>query len=274
MAGRIEAALRYSQDGRSIVAGGCHGLPHDFETTLFGAYIAIGQPARAADFCRARLRDSGPSIFTRIGMVFALAMAGVSEEAMAATDGLIGAAESTANPLILSYALHAYGFALRDADPDRALNALRRGLAVAQDSGNRANETHIASMLCQLESRNGNPLAALDYFAMSISHYFDSGNPTLYAPLASLVTCLDRLGRYQPAAIIGGFACGSPMAGPTISELDTVIAHLRKVLGSESYGRLVRRGEAMTTAATVAYAMDQIDQARAELTVVSGSEGI
>jgi hypothetical protein len=39
----------------------------------------------------------------------------------------------------LSYALLAFGMAFRDADPARALDALCRGLVIAQDSGNRAN---------------------------------------------------------------------------------------------------------------------------------------
>ena len=59
-----------------------------------------------------------------------------------AADGLIEAAEATGNPYVLSFALCAYGFAFRDADPVRALDALRRGLVIAQDSGNRANESH------------------------------------------------------------------------------------------------------------------------------------
>ncbi len=47
------------------------------------------------------------------------------------------------------------------------------------------------------------------------------------------------------------------------------IAHLREVLGDASYESLARKGEGMTTAAALAYAYDQIDQARAELNAVS-----
>jgi hypothetical protein len=42
---------------------------------------------------------------------------------------------------------------------------------------------------------------------------------------------------------------------------------LREVLGDETYQSLARRGETMTTAEIVAYAYDQIDQARTELNV-------
>jgi hypothetical protein len=52
-------------------------------------------------------------------------------------------------------------------------------------------------------------------------------------------------------------------------ELNTAIAHLRHVLGDQTYESLARKGETMTTAAMVTYAYDQIDQARAELNAVS-----
>ena len=45
--------------------------------------------------------------------------------------GLVEAAEATDNPHALSFALLAHGFAFRDADPDRAREALRRGLVIA-----------------------------------------------------------------------------------------------------------------------------------------------
>ncbi len=47
---------------------------------------------------------------------------------MAAATGLIDAAEATRNPYAFSFALLAYGFAFRDADPDRALEAIAPGL--------------------------------------------------------------------------------------------------------------------------------------------------
>jgi hypothetical protein len=44
-----------------------------------------------------------------------------------------------------------------------------------------------------------------------------------------------------------------------------VVAHLRDVLGDQTYESLARKGETMTTAAMVTYAYNQIDQARTEL---------
>ncbi|MGO9030444.1 hypothetical protein [Mycobacterium sp.] len=48
-----------------------------------------------------------------------------------------------------------------------------------------------------------------------------------------------------------------------------MIAHLREVLGDQTYESLARRDKTMTTAAMATYAYDQIDQARAELNAVS-----
>ena len=69
-------------------------------------------------------------------------------------------------------------------------------------------------------------------------------------------------------AAIAGFA-PNPMTAVAMPELGTAITHLRDVLGDKTYDSLARNGETMTTAAMVTYALDQIDQARAELSAVS-----
>jgi hypothetical protein len=84
----------------------------------------------------------------------------------------------------------------------------------------------------------------------------------------SLGALFDRLGRYEPAATIAGFAL-SPLAVTGVPEITTAITHLRDVLGEATYESLALKGETMTTAAMVTYAYDQIDQARAELNAVS-----
>ena len=185
---------------------------------------------------------------------------------MAAADGLIDAAEATGNPQVLSWALLAYGYAFRDADPDLTLEASRRGLVIAQDSGNRFNETTLAYLLASLEAEHGDRMAALDSFTVAIHNFHESGNTYMIsAPLAHLVVFLDRLGRYESAATIGGFAAVNPMTAAGVPELGTAITHLRDVLGDQTYESLARKGETMTTPEVVTYAYDQIDQARTEL---------
>jgi hypothetical protein len=135
---------------------------------------------------------------------------------------------------------------------------------IAHDSGNRANETHLAVGLSRLEAESGDPLAAFDYITVAIRHYHGSGTANIVSPLAILAAFLDRLGRDEPAATIAGFAI-SPITAAAFPEINTAITHLRDVLGDRTYESLARKGDTMTTAAMATYAYDQIDQARTEL---------
>ncbi len=270
MAGRIEAAVRYSEAGQMLLGSGLNEPFSGFETIPFGVYLAIGRPERAVELGRAELasgRDT--NALTRASLGLALMLAGCSDEAMAAATGLIDAAEATNNPFVLSYALFTYGITYRHTDPVRALEAVRRGMAIAQASGNRANETHLATNLARLEAEHGDPLAALDNVTLAIRNYHDSGSTAMSrTALTVLAAVLGRLGYHEAAAIIGGFAI-SPLATLSFPEINTVVARLRDVLGDQTYESLAQSGAAMTTSAMVTYAYDQIDQARAELNAVS-----
>jgi predicted ATPase len=266
MSGRIEAAVGYSDAGQ-IVCGRSHeALPHGTEAWLGFVYLAIGQPERLAELCRAQLarrRDTHVNI--RAWLVAALSWAGSGGEAMDCADGLIEAAEATGNPSMLAFALFAYGVAFRDADPVGALNALGRGLVIAQDSGNRAPALALAHFLARLEAEHGDTASAVDHITLAIRNYHNSGNTTVIrGSLATLAALFDRLGRYEPAATIAGFAL-SPLSAAAFPEITTAITHLRDVLGDTTYESLARKGETMTTAAMATYAYDQIDQARTEL---------
>jgi predicted ATPase/class 3 adenylate cyclase len=264
--GRIEAAVGYADAAQVVIASGRYEVPFGDEGVLGAAYAVIGQPERWVEFCRAQLaRGRDTHTFTGAALVGALMVAGAGEEAQAAANGLIDAAEATHNPCALSLALNAYGFAYRDADPVRALKALRRGLVIARDSGNRYGETLLAALLSSLEAEHGDPLAALDYITLAVRTYHDAGTTTgVRGALSILAVVFDRLGRYEPAATIAGFAL-SPLSSAAFPEINTAITHLRDVLGDQTYESLARKGETMTTAAMVTYAYDQIDQARAEL---------
>ena len=128
------------------------------EGLLGNPYVYVGQAERAVQWYREQIetgRDTHSQ--TRAALVMALMMTGRAEEAMVATDGLIDAAEATGNAFVFSLALLAYGFVFRNADPDRALPALRRGMVIAHDSGNRFNESHLAAILASIEAAQGDP---------------------------------------------------------------------------------------------------------------------
>jgi predicted ATPase len=268
--GRIEEAVGYADAGQTVIANGHYEVPFGLEGALGVTYVARGQPQRAVEWCRARLACGRDTLtLTRTWLVAGLAHVGAGEEARAAADGLIDAAEATHNPYALAYAFRAYGVAFGDADPVRALEALRRGLVIAQDSGNRLVESQLATALSRIEAEHGDPLAALDHITLAIRHYHDSGNVGLIRnPLATLAVFLDCLRRLEPAATIAGFAF-DPHTASVVPQLSTAITHLRDVLGDQTYESLARKGETMTTAAVVTYSYDQIDQARTELNAVS-----
>jgi len=263
--GRIEEAVGYADAGQTVIDSGGE-VPFGIEGRLGFVYAAIGQPERWVEWCRAQLaRGRDTHALTRTQLVVALTTAGAGEEARDAAIGLIEAAEATHNPYALSLALFGYGSAFSDADPVRALEALRRGLVIAQDSGNRYVEANLETALSPLEAEHGGPPAALDHITLAIRNFYDSGNVGLIRnALATLAVLLDRLGRFEPAATIAGFAF-SPLTASASPQLSTVIAHLHNVLGDQSYASFARQGETMTTAEMVTYAYDQIDQARAEL---------
>ncbi len=272
--GRIEEAVRYANTGQLVIASGHDEVPLGIEAVLGIAYAFIGQPERSVEWCRAQLaRGHDTHATSRATLTIALTLAGRGEEARAAANGLIDAAEATRNPSAVATALLAYGLACRDADPVRVRDALRRGLVIAQDSGGRTNVALLASTLARLEAEYGDTLAALDHFTVAILVFQDSGNTTtIRVPLAGLAALFDRLGRYEPAATIAGFAL-SPFSAAAVPEITTAITHLRDVLGDHKYESLARKGETMTTAAMVTYAYDQIDQARTELERLPDSVG-
>ncbi len=268
--GRIEAAVGYSEAGQ-IVLGRCReAVPYGIEAVLGAVYVAIGQPERWAELCRAQLaRRRDTHVYIRSWLVAALTWAGCGGEAMDCADGLIEAAEATGNPSVISFALGAYGLAYRDADPVGAVNAAGRGLVIAQDSGDRAHASALAVFLARLEAEHGGTMSAFDHLTLAIRNFHNSGDTTsIRAALAVLAALFDRLERYEPAATIAGFAL-TPMSAAAVPEITTAITHLRDVLGDQTYESLAHKGETMSTAAMVTYAYDQIDQARTELNAVS-----
>jgi hypothetical protein len=106
---------------------------------------------------------------------------------------------------------------------------------------------------------HGNPADAFDYLTTAIRNHYDSGSFSLMlTPLAVLATVLDRLGHYEPAATISGFA-GTPFTRASFPEMHILINHMREVLSNDAYESR-RRWREQSSAAMAAYALDQIDR--------------
>ncbi|MDT5219858.1 MAG: hypothetical protein QOF15_1963 [Mycobacterium sp.] len=264
-AGRLEDAIRYANAAVELLSSGGE-VPYGFEGWPSGAFTVSGQAHRGVEISRAQLaRGRDPLTLTRGCLVMALSIEGPNDEAMALGDGLVKAAEATRNPLALCFALLADGFAFRDTNPVRALAALRRGLAIGQETGNQSSVSHLAAVLCRVEAKYGDPLAALDYFALAIRAHHEAGSTAMMSTPLALLACFMRgLGRHQEAATIAGFAF-SPVTARSVPDFDATITQLRDALGNDVYQACAQAGAQMTTAAMANYAYDQIDQARTEL---------
>ena len=138
-AGRIEAAVGYGDAGQTVIGSGREEVPFGIEGLLGGAYLAIGQPERWVECVPrpARTRSRHPR--THQGMPgLALTVAGCPSGGDGRRERSDRGRRGHRQPVCARRSRFcAYGFAFRDADPVRALDALRRGLVIAQDSGNR-----------------------------------------------------------------------------------------------------------------------------------------
>jgi predicted ATPase/class 3 adenylate cyclase len=263
--GRIEDAVRYADAAVAIIdGGGFDRMLYDLEpTALGGTYITVGLSDRWLELCRKRFaRGQGLNTYNRAAFVMALMTAGKIDEAQAAADDLLADAETTVDPGAQCFALLAYGYAFRDRRPQAAYELLRRGLKIAQDSGNKMTESYIAVNLSGLAGAHGAPAETLDFLTRAINNFYDSGSYAhMVSPLIVLAAHFDRIGQYEAAATIIGFAA-TAFALATFPEVTAAIAHLREVLGDSAYDFLTRAGANMTNAAIAQYALDQIQQAR------------
>jgi hypothetical protein len=270
-AGRVDDAVGYLDASQAIAkSGGFDEVRSELATSSGVVYSHAGQTDRWVDLCRRVIAaEGGPHTIARACLVMALYFLGEGDEAQVASQGLLAAADATDNPVRAGFALLAYGIAYHDADPVAAYDALRRVLAVARESGNRQMESAAAVTMCMFASTDHDPIDFFQNLTAAIRHYYDAGSvATLRNPLVILAAILDRLGHHEQGATISGFAATTwTRAG--YPQINTTIAHLRDVLGDQTYESLARKGEMMSTAAMVTYAYDQIGQARAQLNAIS-----
>lgn len=265
--GRLEPALRYADAAiRAIDSGFYDPMLYGCEpTALGGTYITLGMADRWLSLCRNRFaRGVGGNLFNRGSLVMALMTAGEIDEAKSQADHLIADVDSTDNPGAKCFALLAYGYARRD-DERRVYDALRRGLAIAQDSGNRMAESYLAVNLSPLAAEHGDLSETLDLLTLAVRNLYESGTYShMVSPLGVLATCLHRIGRFEQAATILGFAT-SEFTVAAYPEIGVTTARIREALGDSRFRDAASAGATMTSGAMARYALEQIDLARAAL---------
>jgi predicted ATPase len=270
--GRIDDALEYSRIGEIALEQNPSQMQLGLEYFWLGAvYSALPVSGRYVGFFE-ELRERGEDKYQVADAFVSIAMtwSDRTEEALSLASGLLDLAETTLNPFVASYVLMSYGMACSAQDPTRALAALRRGLTIAHDTGNRTNESYIAITLVltlnRIDGDTADHLCSLDYIASAIGNFHHSSNITqLRTTLGLFARFLERRGDAEPAATVAGFATILPTAAPAVPEFGAAVAHLRDLLGAQTFESLAREGAAMTMAGAVAYAYDQIDRVRREL---------
>jgi predicted ATPase len=268
LAGHTDNFLRYTAAAsRATESGRFDTVPVALEVALAGGYLTTVGPDRCVEWARGMLtRYPDGYAYAAPGLVSALVYSDRHEEARSVAEKLLVAAETEVNPTVVSSAMYAYGATHSETEPQAAYAALRRGIAIAQENGDRQMESVLALALSSLAATHDKPLEGLEYSALAIRTYYDTGAVQFVSgPLGVLTALLDQLGRYEAAATISGFAFAD-VALATFPEISTAIAHVREVLGDQAFESLARAGTAMTNASKAAYALEQIDRARAELT--------
>ena len=265
--GRTEDGLRYAEAGLTAIdSGRFEDVPYEGEAWLGAVYISVNRPERWAEVCRNMLeRGTGDQRHARGALVLAMTMIGRGAEAVAASRELMAMADATNNPHDASYLLLCYGVAQHSTDFDAAHDAHRRGLQIAHDSGNRELESYHAGNLARLVVTLGDAAEALGYVELALHMFHDANNISQASSgLAVLAALLDRLGCYESAATISTVGW-TGFTKTSFPEFESTMTHLREVLGDDTYESLGRIGTSMTNAAIAAYALEQIEIARAGL---------
>jgi predicted ATPase/class 3 adenylate cyclase len=266
--GRLTDGVAYGDAGIALVDNPhFDDLPYaSARLWLADSHINAAQPDTAIAQAEAHLALGLPDeVIARAALTQGLEIAGRTDEALAAAQGLVEAAEATSNPASLCGALMAEGWVSRHTDPARTIELTRRGLTLAQDSGNKDLEGTLAMFLGEAEFEIGDTRSALDHLSHALRMYNNAGTTAYVSgPVSLLAQLLPQLGAHEPAAVLAAWPSAFPTA-ELVFPLSATIDELRHVLGDHDYDALAARGAAMTRAEIARFADAQIDQLSATL---------
>ena len=183
MTGRIEAAVRYSDAGQTVVErqsrrGAVRHRGHARRCVPVTSASPNGRSSGAAPSSHA---VATPHASRRACLVIALAVAGSPEEAMAAADGLIDAAEATAQPVCALVRASRLRLRLPRRRSRRALEAAAPGPGDRPRQRQPLQRNTPGDRSGPTRSRTRRPAGRARLPRLAIRNYHDSGNVTDYA---------------------------------------------------------------------------------------------
>ena len=194
-----------------------------------------------------------------------LQSAGRVEEALALTEQSVAAARDLGNPYWISYALWIAGMAFARSDARRALAAWDEGVAFVREHRVHFFDGFMARDAARLHSSAGEPEVALGLFGEAIDAFQRAGNvPQLIITLASVPALFERLGRFEPAAMLVGAMAEQPSSFHHVPELADLRDRLTSRLGASRAAELAAAAASFDLNDTAIYARQQLDVARRE----------
>ena len=267
--GRPEDALAYARAVSVLEedAGYEHfdrGWAGHWEAT---AHVYAGRADRHVEICTALATKTGLArVMGLCGLAFGLTNVGRFGEAMAVAEDALNEARAHTNPYWIALAYYGYGKAFAEADPARALDTYRRGLAYTREHRLPRMEALVAMEAAGLEAVHGGLHQALNLFTASIESFHQAGDPIdLAGTFARLAMLFDRINSPERAATVYGITTYDPSTIMIVG-FAAAMDHVRNTLNTDTFDRCTATGAAMDIAEAVHYARTQIETARSELT--------
>jgi predicted ATPase/tetratricopeptide (TPR) repeat protein len=260
--GRPEEAVGYAQTAIALEADDRYDHFTGFNSPRgreAEAHRFAGRNDRRLEIYRSLAAQTGPERAMALGLLlYVLPEVGLGAEARTIADEALAAARSSGHPLTISYALHAYGRAFADTDPERALTFMRQAIASAREHQLGFFEALFARDLASIEADHGDRKQALRLFDVAIEAFHRAGNAgSLALTLAYLTVFLDAIEQPSIAATVHG-ASMRYAAINTVTKLPSTVDHIRLVLGEADFARSVAAGADMEPADAARYTRQQI----------------
>lgn len=226
------------------------------------AHSFAGRRTEHLAICRRMLaRDGQSRVVGLCGLCYGLSINGRADEARQIAAQTLEAAEAYGNPFWLAFAFAGYGTAYAATDPQRALEALRRGLAHTRAGRAPYWEAQIGIRIALVIASHGDADDALELLATAIDSFHRAGDVvSLAITFRTVASVLGRLGEPEIAASLYG------AASPHIhADGLRALQESRHLLGQRTFEQHFVEGSRMELAEAVRFAKREVNRVRGRI---------